>query len=126
MFIRLVCADVDKYMSRDKESAMMLDFPRMYVGYSVAWYWKRVYASFLATLSCCGCRSGLKVEWWSHPTVLLLSVNASILGYSVLCSSKPSDKLIVMIDAMNSNRFIEPLSLRFSGRRYLHAKPFSV
>ena len=80
-----------------------------------------MYANLRAAFSCWGCRSGLNVEWWSQPTVLLLSVKANILGYLVLWSSAPIESSIVMIDAINSRRFMDPLRRRCSGRRYRQA-----
>ena len=78
--MRLVSEASLRWKSLDRESAIMLCFPGMCSGYSVAWFKNKILAKCRAILSCSLLLIGLNVEWYNQPTTLLLSVNASMCG----------------------------------------------
>ena len=82
-------------------------------------------AKRLATVSCMGCSTGLKVEWWSHPRADELSVRLMIrmpLSESFVVRAL-TEISTVTVAAMNSRRLMETCCWRCGGICQRQAKP---
>ena len=114
----------ERWKSRDRQSAVTFCSPGMCWENSVASCLIRNDARCRARSSCCGLLTGSNVEWCIHPSALLLSVNASMCGWDVLCVSFVIDSMMVMIAAKNSRKFMEAFPWRRSGISHRHAGPW--
>ena len=85
----------------------------------------RIEAKRLATWSCSGDSTGLKVKWCSHPSADELSVKLRIfmsLGVEGM-SSTNNVMAIVTVAAINSSKFMDSLPWSSVGISHLHAMP---